>query len=77
MNAADADDALTEAIGARDFAARMLERAQNSAHVATQNLGFAERHLAAMDEWVAQRERVLRELTIADDGGYHPTETDA
>jgi hypothetical protein len=71
MNAADADDALTEAIGARDFAARMLERAQNSAHVATQNLGFAERHLAAMDEWVAQRERVLRELTMADDG-YQP-----
>jgi hypothetical protein len=50
----------------------MLERAQNAAHVATQNLGFAERHLAAMDEWVAQRERVLREMTIADDGGHHP-----
>jgi hypothetical protein len=72
MNAADADDALTEAIGARDFAARMLERAQNSAHVATQNLGFAERHLAAMDEWVVQRERVLQEMTIADDGGRRP-----
>jgi hypothetical protein len=72
MNAADADDALTEAINAREFAARMLERAQNAAHVATQNLGFAERHLAAMDEWVGQRERVLRELTIADDGGHRP-----
>jgi hypothetical protein len=27
-----------------------------------------------MDAWVGQRERVLRELTIADDGGFHPTE---
>jgi hypothetical protein len=72
MNAADADDLLTEAIEARDFAARMLERARNSAHVAEQNLGFAERHLAAMDSMVALRERVVRELTIADDGGYRP-----
>jgi hypothetical protein len=72
MNAADADDAVTEAKGYRDEAARMLERAKNAAYVANTNLGFAERHLAAMDAMVAQRERVLRELTIADDGGHRP-----
>jgi hypothetical protein len=74
VNAADADDAVTEARKARDEAAITLERAKNAAHVAAQNLGFAERHYAAMDAWVGQRERVLRELTIADDGGFHPTE---
>jgi hypothetical protein len=72
MNAADADDALAEAIESRDLAARMLERAKNAAYVANTNLGFAERHYAAMDEMVAQRERVLREATIADRGGFHP-----
>jgi hypothetical protein len=72
MNAVEADDALTEAVGYRNEAALMLERAKNAAHVAVQNLGFAERHYAAMDEMVAQRERVLREATIADDGGHRP-----
>jgi hypothetical protein len=41
-------------------------------YVAKQNLGFAERHYEAMDAMVALRERVLRELTIADDGGHRP-----
>jgi hypothetical protein len=72
MNPVEADDALTAAVGYRNEAALMLERAKNNAHVAAQNLGFAERHYAAMDEMVAQRERVLREATIADDGGYQP-----
>jgi hypothetical protein len=72
MNAADADDAVTLAKGYRDEAAAMLERARNTAHVAKQNLGFAERHYEAMDAMVALRERVLRELTIADDGGHRP-----
>jgi hypothetical protein len=72
MNAADADDAVTEAREHRDEAARMLERAKNTAHVATQNLGYAQAHFDAMDAWVGDRERVLRELTIADDGGHRP-----
>jgi len=72
MNAVEADLALTEAIEARDFAARMLERAKNAAYVANTNLGFAERHFVATEATVAQRERVLRELTIADDGGHRP-----
>jgi hypothetical protein len=72
MNAVEADDALTAAVGYRNEAALMLERAKNAAHVAAQNLGFAERHYAAMDAMVAQRERVLREVTIADDGGHRP-----
>jgi hypothetical protein len=72
MNAADADDAVTEAKGYRDEAAAMLERARNTVYVANTNLGFAERHYEAMDAMVALRERVLRELTIADDGGHRP-----
>jgi hypothetical protein len=79
MNAADADDALTEAREYREEAARLLnradndvERAQSSLYVAESNRDFAQRHLTAMDAWVASRERVLRELTIADDGGYQP-----
>jgi hypothetical protein len=72
MNAADADDALTVAIGYRDDAARMLEHAESRLYVATTNRDYAQRHLDAMVEMVALRERVLRELTIADDGGYQP-----
>jgi hypothetical protein len=79
MNAADADDALTEAIGYRDEALRILEQAQagvehaeSAMYVARSNRDSAERHLEAMEKWVASRERVLRELTIANDGGYQP-----
>jgi hypothetical protein len=79
VNAADADDALTEALGYRDVARRLLERsetdvdrAESSLHVATTNRNWAQRHYEAMDAMVALRERVLRELTIADDGGHRP-----
>jgi uncharacterized iron-regulated protein len=73
MNAAEADDALTEAETHRDEAARMLERAKSAAHVAERNRESAQNHYDAMVAWVQQRERVVRELTIANDGGYHPT----
>jgi hypothetical protein len=72
MNAADADDALTEAVGQLEWASRLLERAKNAAYVAETNRGYAERHYDAMVALVADRERVLREATIADDGGFHP-----
>jgi hypothetical protein len=72
MNAADADDAVTEAIGYRDDAARILEHCESRLFVATSNRDYAQRHYDAMEAMVAQRERVLRELTIADDGGYQP-----
>jgi hypothetical protein len=72
MNAADADDAVTEAIEHREEAARILERAKNAAFVAETNLAGAQAHYDAMVAWVGQRERVLRELTIADDGGHQP-----
>jgi hypothetical protein len=72
MNAADADDAVTEAIGYRDDAARMLEHAESRLFVATTNRDYAQRHYDAMVAMVGQRERVLRELTIAGDGGFHP-----
>jgi hypothetical protein len=79
MNAADADDAVKEARERRDEAALFLNRAdiavnraESALYVAKSNRDSAERHLAAMGAWVAQRERVLRELTIADDGGFHP-----
>jgi hypothetical protein len=79
MNAADADDAVTEAVGYREEAFQILadadievSRAESALFVAKSNRDSAERHLAAMDAWVAQRERVLRELTIADDGGHRP-----
>jgi hypothetical protein len=72
MNAADADDALTVAIGYRDDAARMLEHAESRLFVATSNRDYVQRHLDAMVAMVALRERVLRELTIADDGGHRP-----
>jgi hypothetical protein len=72
MNAADADDALTEAIRYRDEAARILEHTESRLYVATTNRDYAQRHYDAMDAMVGQRERVLRELTIADDGGHRP-----
>jgi hypothetical protein len=79
MNAADADDAVTEAREHRDEAFRLLERAdievnraESALFVANSNWDSAQRHYDAMDAWVAQRERVLRELTIADDGGHRP-----
>lgn len=72
MNATEADDAVTEAIQHREEATRILERAQTAAHVANTNLGFAERHYDAAVRLVADRERVLRELTIAQEGGYRP-----
>ena len=82
MNVDEADQALTEAVGLRDEAARLLEaadaaeqRAESALFVAATNRASAARHLAAMTEWVAQRERVLRGLTIANDGGHHPKET--
>jgi hypothetical protein len=79
MNAADADDAVKEAREHRDEALRILERAdievnraESALYVARSNWNSAVHHLDAMDAWVAQRERVLREATIADDGGYQP-----
>lgn len=72
MNAADAEDALEEAVEHREEAARILERAKNAAFVASTNLTGAQAHYDAMVAWVGQRERVLRELTIANDGGYQP-----
>jgi hypothetical protein len=72
VNAADADDALTEAIRYRDEAARMLEHAESRLFVATTNRDYTQRHYDAMVAMVGQRERVLRELTIADDGGHRP-----
>lgn len=72
MNAAEADDAVTEAIHHRDEATRILERAKTAAHVANTNLTYAQSHHDAMVAWVEQRERILRELTIASEGGYRP-----
>lgn len=79
MNVSDADDALTEAVQHRDEAARLLERAdsevmrvESALYVARANRESAVHHLAVMDAWVADRERVLREATIAQEGGYHP-----
>lgn len=72
MNAADADQALTEATVHRDEAARLLAKAESALFVAERNCASARSHYASMVAWVAQRERVLRELTIATDGGYTP-----
>jgi hypothetical protein len=72
MNPVEADDALTEAVGQLEWASRLLERAKNAAYVAETNRGYAERHYDAMVALVAQRERVLREVTIAGEGGYQP-----
>jgi hypothetical protein len=74
MNAAEADLFLTEALVHQAEALRLLERARSAAHVAERNLESAQNHYDAMCAWVGQRERVLRELTIADQGGFHPTE---
>jgi hypothetical protein len=49
-----------------------LEHAESRLFVATSNRDYAQRHYDAMVEMVALRERVLRELTIADDGGHRP-----
>jgi hypothetical protein len=79
MNAADADELLTQAIEQREEAARYLtrfntdvERAETALHVATTNRDTAQRHFDATVARVALTERVLRELTIADDGGHRP-----
>lgn len=79
MNVSEADDALTEAIQHREEAVRLferagneLDRAQSALYVAETNRDSAQRHLAAMDAWVADRERVLREATIAQEGGHRP-----
>lgn len=72
MNASEADDSLNEAIQLREQANRLLERAQTAAYVANSNLQSVERHYDAMVALVGQRERVLRELTIAQEGGHRP-----
>ncbi|MDR7189741.1 hypothetical protein J2Y46_002567 [Microbacterium sp. BE35] len=72
MNVADAEDAVTEAVEHRDEAARLLAKAESALFVAETNRDTARKHYAAMVAWVAQRERVLREITIATDGGYTP-----
>lgn len=72
MNVADAEDAVTEAAEHRDEAARLLARAESALFVAETNRDSARSHYVAMVAWVAQRERVLRELTIATEGGYTP-----
>lgn len=74
MNVADAEDAVTEAVEHRDEAARLLARAESALYVAETNRDTARKHYAAMVAWVGDRERVLRELTIAEDGGHHPKE---
>ena len=72
MNVAEAEDAVTEAVEHRDEAARLLAKAESALFVAERNIASARSHYASMVAWVAQRERVLRELTIATDGGYTP-----
>lgn len=72
MNVADAEDAVTEAVEHRDEAARLLARAESALFVAETNRDTARKHYAAMVAWVEQRERVLREITIATEGGYTP-----
>jgi hypothetical protein len=72
VNATEAEDAVTEALERQAEALRLLGRARSAAHVAERNLESAQNHYDAMVAWVGQRERVLRELSIADDGGFHP-----
>jgi hypothetical protein len=72
VNVGEAEDAVTEAQRARDDAERMLARAESAHWVTTRNLETAQTHLAAMVRWVEDRERVLRELTIAEEGGHRP-----
>ena len=74
MNVEDADELLAEAIRARDEAARLVTRTESNLWVAERNRDSAQAHFDAMVRWVADRERVLRELTIANDGGHHPKE---
>ena len=79
MNLNEADDALTQAVAMRDEAERIRARAEEQVakaetrlYVAGTNLGYAQSHYDAMNTMVEQRERVLRELTIAHEGGYQP-----
>jgi hypothetical protein len=72
MNVGEAEDAVTEAQRARDEAQRLLARAESAHWVTQRNLETAQSHLAAVTRWVEDRERVLRELTIAEGGGYQP-----
>lgn len=72
MNVPEAEAALAEAEAHRTEAAALLARAETNLYVATTNRDSAERHHAAMVRWVEDRERVLREAVIANDGGYHP-----
>lgn len=72
MNLNEAEQAVAEAIQHRDNASRLLDRAESALFDANTNRDAAHAHYEAMVEWVAQRERVLRELTIATGGGYKP-----
>lgn len=79
MNVQDADERLTEAVAQRDEAARFLarfttdvEQAESALFVARSNRDAAQRHYDQADARVSLCERVLREATIANDGGYHP-----
>lgn len=72
MNVDEADELLAEAIRARDEAARLVTRAESNLWVAERNRDFAQRHFDATAQRVSLCERVLREITIANDGGYHP-----
>jgi hypothetical protein len=72
MNVGEAEDAVTEAQRARDEAQRLLARAESAHWDTTRNLETAQTHLAAVTRWVEDRERVLRELTIAEEGGHRP-----
>jgi hypothetical protein len=72
VNVGEAEDAVTEAQRYRDEAARLLARAESAHWVTQTNLTTAQAHLAAVTRWVEDRERVLRELTIAEEGGHRP-----
>lgn len=72
MNVDEADEMLADAIRARDEAARLVTRTESNLWVAERNRDTAQAHFDAMVRWVADRERVLRELTIAQEGGHKP-----
>jgi hypothetical protein len=72
VNVGEAEDAVTEAQRLRDEAQHQVARAESAHWVTQTNLTTAQAHLAAMTRWVEDRERVLRELTIAEQGGHHP-----
>ena len=74
MNLDQAEAFLAAAEERLEEARVFLERATNQLHVATENHGYAQRHYDACVRVREDRERVLREAAIADEGGYKPPE---